>query len=224
MKLAQDAVAKLALPPGKSEHIAWDDDIPGFAVRLRPHSATWFFRYRRGARQPRVTIGAVSAISTAQARAIASNLYARVKLGEDPAGDRAEALERVHETFASVLKPYLTRRQAELRPRSYKNCERHLMKQAAPLHRLELAKAAERRTVATLLAKIATKSGPVEANCVKSSLSGFFVWMIGQGLIEGTDPTSGMAGAVTNGPRAHVPSDAEVTTIWRALQDVLDRR
>ena len=219
MKLTQAAVAELALPPGKSEHIAWDDDIPGFAVRLRPHSATWFFRYRRGARQPRVTIGAVSAISAAQARTIASNLYARVKLGEDPAGDRAEALERVHETFASVLKPYLTRRQAELRPRSYKNCERHLMKQAAPLHRLELAKAAERRTVATLLAKIATKSGPVEANCVKSSLSGFFVWMIGQGLIEGTDPTAGMAGAVTNGPRAHVPTDADMVKIWGALQD-----
>jgi integrase len=219
LKLTQAAVAELALPPGKSEHIAWDDDIPGFAVRLRPHSATWFFRYRRGARQPRVTIGAVSAISAAQARTIASNLYARVKLGEDPAGDRAEALERVHETFASVLKPYLTRRQAELRPRSYKNCERHLMRQAAPLHRLELTKAAERRTVASLLTKIATKSGPVEANCVKSSLSGFFTWMIGQGLIEGTDPTVGMAGAVTNGPRTHVPTDANMVKIWGALQD-----
>jgi integrase len=219
LKLTQDAVAKLALPPGKSEHIAWDSDIPGFAIRLRPHSATWFFRYRRGGRQPRVTIGAVSAISAAQARAIASQLYARVKLGEDPAGARAETLARANETFASVLQSYLVRRQAELRPRSYKNCERHLMKQAAPLHRLELPKAAERRTVASLLTKIATKSGPVEANCVKSSLSGFFIWMIGQGLIEGTDPTAGMAGAVTNGPRAHVPTDAEMVKIWSALQD-----
>jgi integrase len=219
LKLTQDTVAKLALPPGKSEHIAWDSGIPGFAVRLRPHSATWFFRYRRGARQPRVTIGAVSAISAAQARTIASQLYAKVKLGKDPAGERAEALERMHETFASVLKPYLVRRQAELRPRSYKNCARHLLRQAAPLHRLELVKAAERRTVASLLTKIATKNGPVEANCVKSSLSGFFTWMIGQGLIEGTDPTAGMAGAVTNGPRTHVPTDADMVKIWGALQD-----
>ena len=219
MKLTKDTTAKLTLPPGTSELVVWDDDIPGLGIRVRPHSSSWFFRYRRGRRQPRITIGLVTAITAAQARTIASQLYARVKLGEDPASERAEALERVHETFASMLQPYLVRRQAELRPRSYKNCERHLMRQAAPLHRLELTKAAERRTVASLLAKIATKSGPVEANCVKSSLSGFFTWMIGQGLIEGTDPTSGMAGAVTNGPRAHVPSDAEVTTIWRALQD-----
>jgi integrase len=219
MKLTQDAVSKLVLSPDRGERIVWDSDIPGFGIRIRLRSSNWFFRYRRGGRQPRVTIGAVSAISAAQARTIASQLYARVKLGEDPAGARAETLARANETFASVLQPYLARRQAELRPRSYQNCERHLMRQAAPLHRLELTKAAERRTVASLLTKIATKSGPVEANCVKSSLSGFFIWMIGQGLIEGTDPTMGMAGAVTNGPRAHVPTDADMMKIWGALQN-----
>src|SRR5262249_50602377 len=122
MKLTKETVAKLALPPGKTEHVVWDTDIPGFGVRLRPHSATYIFRYRRGARQPRVTIGAVSAISAAQARTIASNLYARVKLGKDPAGERAENLARATETFGMALQPYLVRRQAELRPRSYKNC------------------------------------------------------------------------------------------------------
>jgi Arm DNA-binding domain len=74
MKLTQDTVAKLALPPGKSEHIAWDGDIPGFGVRLRAHSTAYIFRYRRGARQPRMTIGNVSAITASQARAIASRL------------------------------------------------------------------------------------------------------------------------------------------------------
>jgi integrase len=219
LKLTQNAVAKLALPPSKSEHIAWDDDIPGFAVRLRPHSATWFFRYRRGARQPRVTIGAVSAISAARARAIASQLYARVKLGEDPAGERTEMLERASETFELALRPYLAHMQAKLRPGSFENVDRHLVKHAAPLHRLELAKAAERRTVATLLTKIADTSGPVEANSMKGSLSGFFVWAIGQGLLEGTNPTIGMANAPINGPRSHVPSDLEVQKIWRALRD-----
>src|SRR5215469_11523219 len=94
MKFTKDTVSTLTLPAGKSETEVWDDDIPGFGIRLRPHSTQWIFRYRRGGRQRRMTIGAASAISAAQARAIAARLYARVKLGEDPAGDRAETLAR----------------------------------------------------------------------------------------------------------------------------------
>jgi integrase len=223
VKLTRDSVTKLTLPRGKNEHVEWDDDISGFGVRLRPHSATFIFRYRRGRRQPCVTIGKVSAISMAQARSAAQDLYARVRLGEDPAGDRSEARERANETFALALKPYLLRKQAELRPRSFANLDRHLSKHAAPLHRLELTKAAERRTVATLLATIASSRGPVEANSMKGSLSGFFVWAIGQGLLDGTgidtDPTIGMANAVTRGPRTHVPTDAEIVKIWNTLRD-----
>ena len=218
MKLTQDVVAKLTLPQGKTEHIAWDADIPGFGVRLRPHSANYVFRYRRGARQPRMTIGAVSAISVAQARAIASKLYARVRLGEDPASDRADALVRANETFERALRPYLLRMQAKLRPGSFENVDRHLTKHAAPLHRLELVKAAERRTVAALHAKLVSDSGPVEANAVKGSLNGFFVWAIGQGLLDGTCPTIGMANAPTRGPRSHVPTDADMGKILHALR------
>ena len=186
MTLTRDAVTKLALPAGKPEHTVWDDKIAGFGIRLREHSATYFFRYRHGKRQPRITIGAVSAIINAKARAKAEELYARAKFAEDPAGTRTEARKRANETFALALKPYLIRRQAEMRKRSFINLNRHLMKHAAPLHRLELAKAAERRRVAELLAKIATDSGPVEANAVKGSLNKFFSWAIGQGLLDGT--------------------------------------
>jgi len=222
MKLAKDSVAKLTLPTGKTEAVIWDDDIAGFGVRLRPHSATFIFRYRHGKRQPCITLGAVSAISVQQARTNAAQLYARVRLGEDPAGERTEARVRANETMELALRQYLTHMQAKLRPGSFENVDRHLMKHAAPLHRLELAKAAERRTVAQLLGKIAGTSGPVEANSMKGSLSGFFVWAIGQGLLDGTeidtDPTIGMANAATAGPRMHVPTDAEIVKIWNALR------
>src|SRR5215831_1807226 len=85
MKLTTDTVAKLKLPPGKTEHVVWDNDISGFGVRLREHSATYFFRYRHGTRQPRITIGTVTAITNAKARAKAQELYARAKLAGDPA-------------------------------------------------------------------------------------------------------------------------------------------
>jgi len=221
MKLTKDTVAKLALPPGKTEHVVWDDDIAGFGIRLREHSATYFFRYRHGTRQPRITIGAVTAIANAKARAKAQELYARAKLAGDPAGERTEARERAKETFALALKPYLARKKVELRPRSYVNVERHLLKHAA--HRLELAKAAERRRVAELLTRVASASGPVEANAVKGSLNGFFGWAIGQGLLDGTGidiaPTVSMASFPINGPRTHVPRDDEIIKIWNTLRD-----
>jgi hypothetical protein len=35
MRFTEDTVTALALPPGKNEHIEWNDDLPGFGVRLR---------------------------------------------------------------------------------------------------------------------------------------------------------------------------------------------
>src|SRR5262249_17963206 len=134
MKLTKDTVAKLTLPADKTEVVVWDDDISGFGVRVRPPSATYIFRYRHGARQPNVKIGSVSAISIVQARAAAAQLYARVRLGEDPAGDRADARARASETMELALRQYLTRMQAKLRPRSFRNVNRHLMRNVAPLH------------------------------------------------------------------------------------------
>jgi hypothetical protein len=217
VKLTKDAVARLELPTDGPERVVWDSDIPGFGVRLRSSGATWFFRYRFGHRQPRMTIGAVNAISAAQARAVASKLYAQVKLGQDPAGDRASALERATETMGLVLRQYLVHKQAELRPGSFGNVDRHLTKHAIPLHRLELAKAADRRTIASLLTKIAEDSGPREANSVKGSLGGFFLWALGQGLLDGNDPTTGIANFPLKGPRTHVPTDADMVKILRAL-------
>jgi integrase len=223
VKLTKDTVAKLALPAGKSEHVIWDDDIPGFGIRLRPNSGTYFFRYRHGARQPRIVIGKTTAVTAQQARATAAQHYARTKLGEDPAGVRAEARTRANETFELALKPYLAHKQATLRPRSFVNLNRHLTKHAAPLHRLELAKAAERRRVAELLTKIADSSGSGEANSVKGSLSGFYVWAIGRGLLDGSgvdlDPTIGIPNAPINGPRSHIPTDDDIVRIWGALHD-----
>src|SRR5262249_58973813 len=61
VKLTTDTLAKLKLPPGKTEHVVWDDDIAGFGIRLREHSATYFFRYRHDTRHPRLTIAPLPA-------------------------------------------------------------------------------------------------------------------------------------------------------------------
>jgi len=49
MKLTKVNIAKVAVPSGKSEIIEFDDDVPGFGLRVRAGgSATWIFQYRQG--------------------------------------------------------------------------------------------------------------------------------------------------------------------------------
>jgi hypothetical protein len=108
MKLIKSNISKVVVPHGKSEHIEFDDDVPGFGLRVRAGgSATWIFQYRQGSKQRRLSLGQVSAISPFDARETASKLHAKVRLGEDPAGQKIESRTRVAETFGAILQPYL---------------------------------------------------------------------------------------------------------------------
>jgi len=54
MKLTKVNIAKVAVPSGKTEIIAFDDDVPGFGLRVRAGgSRQWIFQYRQGSKQRR---------------------------------------------------------------------------------------------------------------------------------------------------------------------------
>src|ERR1019366_2317866 len=71
MKLTDDIVAGLELPPGKAEFFAWDDTLPGFGVRLRAGTKRWYVQYRVGRQQRRESLGDVRKIEIQAARKIA---------------------------------------------------------------------------------------------------------------------------------------------------------
>jgi hypothetical protein len=49
MKLEQKSVNTLDLPKGKTETIIFDDDVPGFGLRIRRGGArTWVFQFKLG--------------------------------------------------------------------------------------------------------------------------------------------------------------------------------
>jgi hypothetical protein len=108
MRLIKINIGKVSVPQGKNEIIQFDDDIPGFGLRVRSGgSSTWIFQYRQGNKQRHLSLGSASAITAQNARKRASELHARVRLGEDPGGEKIENRVRAVETFGSVLKPYL---------------------------------------------------------------------------------------------------------------------
>ena len=214
MRLTDKSIAALALPTHKAEHRAFDEDIPGFGVRLRAGGAArWIFQYDIAGRTRCMTLGSTKALTATRARATASELYAKVRLGEDPAGAKAEGRVRAGETFKAILDTYMTGQRDALKPLSYVQKERHLLKHCAALHPLPLIKI-DRRTVAAKLAKVATKSGPIESNRVRASLSAFFSWCISEGYAE-VNPVTG-TNRRTEKTRDRVLTDTELKAIWAA--------
>lgn len=171
MKLTKATIAKLDLQ-GKSELIAFDDALPGLGLRLREGgSRTWVYQYAIGSKQRRLTLGKLSALEPAKAREIASDLHARVRLGEDPAATKAESRTRTSETFGAAIGPYLAWQRGRVRASTLRHIERHLVVNLAPLHDLHIAKI-ERRAIAQQLARLSVNS-PVQANRTRSSLARF---------------------------------------------------
>ncbi len=80
----------------------------------------------------------------------------------------------------------MTRQRARLKPRSYRENERHLTLYAKPLHGHAVT-AIDRRMVAILLTKIAAASGPTCSNRVRASLAACFASLVREGLVE-TNP------------------------------------
>ena len=189
-------------------------------LRIRASGArAWVFQYKIGRQNRRVALGDASVISLAKARKAAADLHARVRLGGNPADEKAEAGRRAADTMSGGASAYLPYQKARLTPLSLKQNERHLLKHCKPLHAMQLAKI-DRRTVSSRMAVIAAKSGPVEANRARSSLAAFFAWCIREGFAE-HNPAAGGKGAPEKS-RDRVLTDAELKAIWKATADGRD--
>jgi len=216
MKLTTKNVHTLRLPSGKSEHVYWDDDVPGFGLRLREGgSRRLIFQYgRRPTRK--MKLGAVSAVDFEKARKTARSLYHRVQVGEDPARDAADAKVKMAETLGATIKLYLARQKGRVKPRSLVEIERHLLVHLRLLHSLPLAKI-ERRTIAARLSEIEQTSGKRTRNSVRATLHAMYAWSIQEGMAE-FNPVTGTSRAPEKS-RDRVLSATEINVIWNALPD-----
>jgi integrase len=215
MRFTQKVITDLDLPAGKSETIVFDEDLPGFGLRIRAGGKrTWIYQYKIGNQNRRITLGAATALSLANARATAIKIHAQVRLGRDPSVEKAEAQARASDTVAAALQSYLTYQRTRLRPRSYVEDERYLMRHGRPLHGLQLDKV-DRRAIAAEISAAAIKSGAVTANRMRASLSAFFAWCIGEGLLD-LNPVIG-TNRQEESSRTRVLTDDELKSIWNAL-------
>jgi integrase len=230
MKLTAKKTRGVELAPGKTDQLFWDDDIPGFGLRLRAGgSRNWVFQYALGDKQRRLSLGTATEESFKTVkhgneviklgiREQAAQLHAKVKLGQDPAGDKTEARKRASDTFETVAKRFLVAKKAGMRPGSYDQIQRHIETYAQSLNGLQVAKIA-RRDIATLIGDVKEKSGAVTSNRVRSTLSDFFGWAMSEG-IDGVEsnPVVGTNKSEERS-RERVLKDPELRAIWNHAGD-----
>lgn len=94
LKLTRRSIAGLV--PGDKPILAYDEDLKGFGLRIMPSGRkTWIVEYRpngggRGVAKKRHAIGSYEEMTPEVARKTAATMLASVRLGADPAEQRAE--------------------------------------------------------------------------------------------------------------------------------------
>src|SRR5262249_23367281 len=165
----------------------------------------------------RVTLGSTTLLDLGAARTKAKDLLAQVRLGGDPAADKQARRAQAAETFGALLPRYLIANQGGWRPQSFKQVERRLQKLARPLPPVPLT-AIDRRTISRLISDIAATNGPTAATNAHGTLSGYFSWLLREGLLDQSPMLN------TNKPkprpgRDRVPTEDELRAVWAALTD-----
>jgi integrase len=73
----------------ETEHFVWDNELPGFGLRVLPSGRKrYVVQYRAGRRSRRISLGPSSVLTCEQARTRAIGIIAATRNGEDPAAKR----------------------------------------------------------------------------------------------------------------------------------------
>ena len=216
MKLTKANIARITFPPGKAEHIVYDDDLAGFGLRLHPSGRrTWFVQYRLGQKQRRLKLGTVRATRPRESADACQGRtrqgVARHRPGDGDGGGQGASHHHAEADGRWTISPGMRRIASSLAasPRSSGTFGSTGNRSG----NVPLA-AIKRAHVAARLAEIARDNGPFAANRARAALSALFTWAIGEGFAD-DNPVAGTHRPTEEIARDRVLTDAEVALVWR---------
>lgn len=226
LKLTDAVVRKLTLsedmPDGR---IFFDGELPRFGVRVyRSGRKLWFCQYRFGKQTRKETIGLTTEKTAEQARDIAKDIFAHVRLGRDPVAERQQRQADAEDRFSLFVAAYLQEKlhpikpgKKPMRPRSYEEVKRHLETHCAPFANKPI-RSITKGDVADLYKDISRESGAGAASHTWASLRAMMDWAVRNDKLE-RNVAALYDGGGTTPPRDRKLSDAEIAIIWKACRD-----
>jgi integrase len=179
------------LKPRSKPYIEYDADLGGFGVAVYPSGIkSWVCEYRpygggRGVAKKRVTLGKTSQLTPDQARNAAADMLAVVRLGRDPAQEKAE--RRASVTVSELIDFFDARYVGPILKRGTAIGYRIALEELRRAHGALKVTALTRSHVATLHFRMADR--PYAANRAVAVWSKAFAWAASAGLFpEGQNP------------------------------------
>lgn len=214
LKFTRAVVTGLSCPSEAQKTFFWDGTLPGFGLCVRTTGLkSWVVQYRTAdGKSRRVTLGDMRAVSLDDARKKAREHLSRANLGHDPQAEKAAARRAVR--LESLIDDYLSDVKLKHSARYQTEVERHLRKQARPLHN-EAAAGITRADIDDLLKAVRSGNGPIAANRLRASLSALWTWALRTGRIEGENQVAHVPRPTNERTRERVLTDAELALIWR---------
>ena len=219
MKLTKRSVD--ALFPRQKQYIEYDTELKGFGVAIYPSGIkSWVCEYRphgggRGTAKKRVTLGKVTQLPPEQARKTAADMLAVVRLGGDPALEKAE--RRASVTVGELIDFFDARYVGPMLKPGTAVSHRIALEELRRAHGALKATALTRSHVATLHFHMADR--PYAANRAVAVWSKAFAWAAGAGLIpEGQNPAKNIKKYREQGRERFLTSD-ELARFGDALRE-----
>ena len=219
MKLTKRSVD--ALFPRQKQYIEYDTELKGFGVAIYPSGIkSWVCEYRphgggRGTAKKRVTLGKVTQLPPEQARKTAADMLAVVRLGGDPALEKAE--RRASVTVGELIDFFDAQYVGPMLKPGTAVSHRIALEELRRAHGALKATALTRSHVTTLHFRMADR--PYAANRAVAVWSKAFAWAAGAGLIpEGQNPAKNIKKYREQGRERFLTSD-ELARLGDALRE-----
>lgn len=170
-----------ATKPAAADLFLWDDELPGFGLRVWPSGRkVYVAQYRlggRGSRTRRLTIGAHGVLTPEQAREQARQALAAVARGEDP----SVRTSTDSEALSAVVVRYLAHVEAKRKPATATEYRRIFAAYVEPKLGARRMDEITKGDVARL--HEAMRKTPVQANRVLARVSSLFTWAAASGYL-----------------------------------------